>query len=509
MSFNYLKGFFTVAFLTVALALYPANMIVRNFQAAPTDQTALNRETKRTDQNGKNAALIKIFTNLKPEETYFDNGVMGIVAQESKPGQIWLYIPQRSQKLKITNSKHEPVDFFFPEEIGAGKTYVMDLTVEGREVTLTANIPRAPIWVDGEEIGLSPQNIYLPYGDHHVKAEKGSMLYEGVISVTKEGPQRFELLMEDENRKYSDVTVRVPGNAEIWFLGELAGKGEWRSRLLGGDYSVELRKEGYVSRTERFEAKAGSPTIVDMRPLSPLTGMLDITVMPQGNARILNGDSLMAVNRLEKRVAVGRYTYNFEKKGYIPVSRSFNVRADEVTADTVSMQRVQYIRPNSLFFGAGFTYANPIGVTAHLGATVSNVMFEAGVTVGLGKSDELYWFESATGLYDGKCTYTVDEGYFKLGYQFSVVRRLGFTPQVGWVGQRLRGGTHGNGAMCHNVSIGLRCILNPAPAIGIFVTPEYAVPVKSGNVFDEVTAHSNITKGGFKATVGISFNVRI
>lgn len=499
----------TMVACAVAFAVWPAQLTVRNFMALPTDQTAINRETRRTDQNGKNAALIKIYTNLNPAETYFDNGVMGIVAQESKPGQIWLYIPQRSQKLKITNSRHEPVDFFFPEEMAAGKTYSMMLSVKGREVTLTASVNRAPIWVDGDSLGLSPQNLYLPYGDHHVKAEKGSMLYEGVITVSEDGPSRFELPMEDENRKYSEVTVKVPGNAGIWFQGENVGRGEWHARLLGGQYSVELRKEGFVTKTERFTAVAGQPTAVDISALAPLTGMLDITVLPQGNARIMHGDSVMAVNRLETRLPVGRYTYNFEKKGYISQSRTFAVRADESTVDTVAMQRVQYIRPNSLFFGAGFTYANQMGVSAHLGVTVHNVMLEGGYTLGLGKSDELYWFNNQTDFFDGKCTYTVDEAYLKLGYQFSVVQRLGFTPQVGWLGQRLRSGTHGNGAMCHNLSVGLRCLFNPAPTIGVFVTPEYAVPVKVNQLYDDIAARSNITKGGFQVTAGISFNIRL
>lgn len=215
-----------VLFLALGVDASAANLVVRDFKMLPTDQTAINRETMKKDQNGKTAALIKIYTPVSTEDTYFDNGVMGIVARENKPGQIWLYIPQRSQKIEITNPRYNRLQYFFPEEILPGKTYSMELTIEGKDVTLAASVREAYIFVDGDSLGVSPLNTYLPYGDHSVRAERGSMLYEGDITVSKTGPDRFELPMEDENLKYSDVTVNVPDKAEIWFEGKRVGLGE-------------------------------------------------------------------------------------------------------------------------------------------------------------------------------------------------------------------------------------------------------------------------------------------
>lgn len=178
--------------LLLLLAMLPsyavaAGLVVRDFKMLPTDQTAINRETMRKDQNGRTAALIKIYTNLNPADVFFDNGVLGIVARENKPGQIWLYLPARSQKIQITDPKYSPLQYYFEEEIVAGKTYSMQLTVEGKEVTLTASVHQAPIIVDGDSLGLSPVNAYLSYGDHRVTAERGSMLFEGNIHVSPDG----------------------------------------------------------------------------------------------------------------------------------------------------------------------------------------------------------------------------------------------------------------------------------------------------------------------------------
>ena len=95
-----------------ALTVQGANLVVRNFRSLPTDQTAINRETMKRDQNGKTAALVKIYTPLDIEQTYISNGVMGVVARVNKPGQIWLYIPARSQSIEITNQKYSPLRYY-------------------------------------------------------------------------------------------------------------------------------------------------------------------------------------------------------------------------------------------------------------------------------------------------------------------------------------------------------------------------------------------------------------
>ncbi len=300
-----------------ALTVQGANLVVRNFRSLPTDQTAINRETMKRDQNGKTAALVKIYTPLDIEQTYISNGVMGVVARVNKPGQIWLYIPARSQSIEITNQKYSPLRYYFDEEITAGKTYSMELTVEGKEVTLSASVRQAPIWVDGDSVGVSPLNIYLSYGEHAVKAEQGSMLYDGNVMITPETQARIELPMEDENLKYSDVTVRVPDNAGIYFEGRRVGIGEWRTRLREGKYTVEFKKPNFEDAVKTFSVIAGVPVMLDVPPLVSYKGHLSVAVFPNTGVRIYDGDTIVAEHNLSKTLKVGDYSYTFRKKGYI------------------------------------------------------------------------------------------------------------------------------------------------------------------------------------------------
>ncbi len=504
----------TIMLMTVfALPTKAAELVVRDFRMLPTDQTAINSATMKKDQNGRTAALIKIYTRLNETQTYFDNGVMGIVARENKPGQIWLYIPARSQSIQITNRNYPPLKYFFEEEIQAGKTYSMQLTAEGKVVNLVANVRNAPIYVDGDSAGVSPLEIYLGYGEHEVRAQQGMMIYQGIINITKDGSTRFELPMEDESKKYSDVTVTVPGNADIYFEGNKVGVGEWTQRLLGGTYSVEVKKENCENQIVNFLAVAGKPTTVECPAPVPYRGYLSVDISPSTGAKVYDGDTIVAEHRLSKLLNVGEYTFEFRRKGYVPVTKTFHVTRNDETTDTVLMQRIQYIRPNSCYGDVAFTYGPMYGVSARLGGFFHNINIELGYTLGLGRSGDVYWYETgaegSSGIYDNKCTYTMDEIMAKAGYQLSFVNRIGLTPRLGYMMQRLRGGLYGNGAMCHDMTIGARLVFKPVPYFGIFVEPEYAIPLMVNKLYSDIASQGGFSKGGFYVSAGMSFSISL
>lgn len=493
--------------LLTALDVAAAKMVVRDMKLVPTDQSAINPETMKKDQNGKTAAIIKIYTpNIKAEETFFDNGMMGIPGRINKPGEIWLYIPARSQNLTVSNPRFEPLTWWFSEEIKPGKVYTAILTVEGKEVTLSASVRQAPLFVDNEPVGDSPQNVYLSYGEHYIVANREPMFGEKTILVTPESPTRIEIQMEDQNLKFSDVTVTSPDGAEIWFEGKRAALGVFKTRLETGDYTAEFRKPNHENALLQFHATAGQPTEVTGPKLLPYRGMLNVTVNPTTGTRILSGDTLVAEHRLEKQLEIGRHTYIFEKKGYHPLTKTFTVSRNEETVDTVTLERIQYIRKNSIYAGIGAVYGLNLGAGIHVGANFSNINVEVDYSLGLTKGEDVYWFQENPELYVGRCSYTVDAIGLKAGYQLSFVQRIGLTPQIGYLGQKLRGGDRGNGAMCHNVSIGARLVFNPFPSFGIFVNPEYAIPVQVNDLYEEIHKYGGPGKGGFQARAGIEFN---
>ncbi len=67
------------------------NMKVVSFKMLENDMTAKRLETKKLDNNGKEAALIRF---VSPGEGFdFDYGSTGVVDVVHKAGEVWLYVP--------------------------------------------------------------------------------------------------------------------------------------------------------------------------------------------------------------------------------------------------------------------------------------------------------------------------------------------------------------------------------------------------------------------------------
>jgi len=100
---------------------------IKSFGLLEDDPTANTRGTAKYDQNGEVAALIKIKTTLK--DFRFDGGSLGIVELEKKDGELWLYLPRRADKLKITHPSLGTLYYSYPLSIVGGRTYEMILDV--------------------------------------------------------------------------------------------------------------------------------------------------------------------------------------------------------------------------------------------------------------------------------------------------------------------------------------------------------------------------------------------
>lgn len=259
------------AFVAVAMSAQN-NLVIRDFKYQQYDQTANLKGTLKKDNNGRTAALLKIETNL--DDLAFDGGSYGIVTTEHKTGQWWVYVPERAQKITIRHPKFGACEFYYPSEIKAARTYSMQLTLEGMDVAIETSVAGSSIFVDDENVGKSPQTVYLTYGIHHITARNGNMYYDENINITKDGDKLLSLQMKDEDELYGTVNVTVADGADIYFDGKKVGIGSWYQRLKAGTYVVETRKQNCESQTTSFEVEGKSDKTVEVKAPIPYTGSL-------------------------------------------------------------------------------------------------------------------------------------------------------------------------------------------------------------------------------------------
>ncbi|MDE6512488.1 MAG: PEGA domain-containing protein, partial [Muribaculaceae bacterium] len=373
--------------------------------------------TAMTDENsGKRAALIKIYTPFLNEVLGFDAGLFQIVGRkQAGPGEVWLYVPERTQKITVTHPKYSPTTILFEGmEAESSKTYSVELNVEGRNVALVASTPGAQITVDGEPQGKSPVNMHMPLGTHLVRAELGSLLFEDVVTLTSDGDIRFDLPMEDENLKFGDVDLEVADGAELWFQDRREGVGSLRKHLKAGSYVVTAKLPDHEDQTTAFTVEAGKTKTVTVTPPAAHLGYLELVTEPTNGVTVMEGDSIINLTTTTQ-LPVARYEYDFTKKGYYPQTRKFRIERGETFRDTIRLEKIQYVKKSTGYAAVSFAAGGNMGVGFTLGGYYENVNLEVSYTLGLGNSKEVSWFNRTDNIEQGAYTYRLDAMAVKAG----------------------------------------------------------------------------------------------
>ena len=501
----------------LAMCLNAQNIKVLKFEKLEKDMTANTHGTQKLDQNGEKAALIKI---QAPEGGFtFDGGSLGIVASEDHDGEIWLYVPRRSKKLTIRHRNYGSLrEYYYPVTIDGARTYEMYLDIGiGRYVTINSQMANSTIYIDGENVGQSPINHkYLNYGRHTVRALKDRFEGETSFIITTDDDASLRLVnveQRDMSDHFGDVTVNVDNRAEIWFEGKNVGNGSWQTQLREGTYVVETHKADCDPEKTSFTVVAQKQNRIQAAPPTVHTGRLGLYTKPRDVTATYNGDNpidLTEVNTLP----VGTYQISLSRKGYVPMSGlEYTVKHNETTRDTITMEKVRYIKPQTFYFGAGYSMRQLGGITALAGATYKNYDLQASYTFGLGKSEPVHWYSTdGTDTYLSSMTYKRSTFAIKAGYQFELTERLGITPQLGFEIERLSGtvdkgtNSYGDGATANCISIGAKLLWAPIERFYAFFNPALSVAVSKDDNFTRIADNSNISAGGFMISIGAIFN---
>ncbi len=502
---------------TMVAHTFAQSMKVVEFKLLESDLTANTRGTSKQDQNGETAALIKIQT---PERGFtFDGGSLGIVATEEHAGELWLYVPRRAQKLIVQHPAFGVMrDFYYPIPITGGRTYEMLIDIgTGRYVNITSQVAGSQIYIDNEPVGKAPvYNKYLNYGKHVIAAKKDRYEGESEIYVTTNDDSKKARVINVEQRDMSDhfgnVEVTVDNKADIWFEGKNMGSSKWNTQLREGNYVIETRKEDCDPVKTSFTVVAQKHNNIKAAAPTPHTGVLSIYTRPRNAQTTINGTEVIDLTEAHT-LPIGTYQLAFSRKGYVPKSQEFTVRHNQTTRDTVTMERVKYIKPNTFYFGAGYSIRQLGGIMALAGATYKNYDLQVSYTFGLGKSDDVNWYSTdGTDTYLSTMTYKRSTLAIKAGYQFELTERLGITPQVGVEFERLSGtvkqgtNTYGDGAAATCVSIGAKLLFAPIERFYAFANPAYSIAVNKDENFKRIVDASDVNAGGFMMTLGVIFN---
>ena len=503
------------ALLATSLPALSQGLNVVSFKLLDTDLTANTRGTMKRDQNGETAALIKIVT---PEQGFmFDGGSLGIVGTEQKPGEVWLYVPRRAQKLTISHQTFGVLrDYYYPISVQGGRTYEMLLDIgTGRYVSFTTSIPRSELMIDGEFAGQAPiYNRYMNYGRHKVQAVNDR--YEGteefVILATDSLNKVVSVDMRDMSDHFGKVTLTVDNDAEIYFNGRMVGAGTWKTELREGVYQVETRAPDCDPVKSSFTVVAQQENEIKATPPTPYTGYLSIFTRPATATAVYNGTHALTLQE-SNILPIGTYQVELSRKGYLTETHEYTVTRNETTSDTITMKRIKYVKPNTFYFGGAYTLRTLAGASGIVGMVIYNNDLQLSYTLGLTKSKPTYWYNNtANGAYQSSVTYKMSSMAAKYGFQINLMNKFAITPQVGLSIDKLSATVsdgsvaYGDKATCACITLGVKLLLVPFQHCYLFAAPEIDIANKKGGDYERIAEACNVSAGGFVANFGLLIN---
>lgn len=501
----------TVTALLLALPVSAQMKVEENsFRALGTgNTTAHEREYKRSDANGSVCAIIKIATIEKGFT--FDAGDFGIYgAPLYRTGEVWVWVAEEAPWLEISHPQFGKLHFDFPQEIEEGRTYEMKLNPgNGRYVNITAN-RRARVSIDDTDYGETPlNNQFLHYGRHRVIGKFDRYEADTLFTVgSGSGTLTLALNLVDQSRYFGRVNLRAGQGVDIIVQGRKMATGEWvNGELREGAYDIVTRKPNCDDAITRIEVKAGKTISEKLKDPIPWMGRLQVITKPAARVRAFMDDKPIDFSQ-PQALPVGPRTILFQRKGYNDLEHSVVIRKDQLLVDSVTLEKISYLKPKAFYFGGGYSLGALPGAEVSAGFIWQNHDLSFSYLIGLGDSKNVFWYNGNGELQSG-LNYKLNGWSIRYGYQLGLLARIGVTPQVGFMQQQLTGslvegtGKYGDGAKASILTLGAKIVVAPFNYCYLFVKPEYGLAMSKDEAFQIVADKGDFTVGGFTVSAGV------
>lgn len=244
-----------------------------------------------------------------------------------------------SQLLKYGKHTYRIVAPLYETEMGQftitsqGRTDVnVSLRPAYGQVQITSEPAGAEVYIDDDyrPAGTTPFTTErLSKGTHKLQFKLSSYKpHTEQVVVVGDGSVQNHSVSLDPN--FAEISVSVPGNAEIYINEERKGVGSWNGRLNAGLYTVEARKASHYSSKQSIEVRAGQNQYIALTAPVPRYGSININTHPMGAVVSIDGQILGESPNIFKNVLIGQHTLSVSKDGYATLSQTITVEEGKV-----------------------------------------------------------------------------------------------------------------------------------------------------------------------------------
>ena len=179
-------------------------------------------------------------------------------------GEVKMLLPygRHTYRVEAANFMNEAGIF----EIGKERTE-LNITLKSARATLTVNCTdaEADIYINEEKKGHGSWTGQLDEGMYAVEARKaGHRTVKQSLTLAKQ--EQKSLTLNAPQPVYGKLNLdSSPGNCEVYLDGKLIGKSpDVFSNILVGSHTLELRKNGYESQSQKVDIEEGKITDMEM-----------------------------------------------------------------------------------------------------------------------------------------------------------------------------------------------------------------------------------------------------
>lgn len=332
-----MRKLYTLLILLYTSILSAQNVAVQSFVLDETDVTANLQGSTVLDQNGEKCALIKIYTTATGFA--FDVGSLVVQKVEQHTGQIWVYVPHGVKRITMSHSQLGNCEYVFPMPVQRARTYKMELmagqvqttvkrAVTSQYVVFKISPAKATIEINDQTLDAvdGGASIRLPFGSYNytVRAQR----YKSTVGkVQVNDPKNKHVVNVSLEPAFSNVTMSVDADAEIWINDQKKGVRTFKGELSYGTYLVECRQEGHQSSQKEITlTKENADQVVTLPVPTPIYGAIDVNSSPIECDVYVDNVKVGTTPMLLEQCLIGNHTIRVAKQGYTEFMNTVTVR---------------------------------------------------------------------------------------------------------------------------------------------------------------------------------------
>ena len=313
--------------LMCAITTWAQDLKVRSFSVAEGDLSARTHE--RVDANKMPCGLVKV--QLAAPGATFDATGFVIGNVERRGSEYWVYMSQGSYLLQVDCPGFLPLninlrDYGLSDGIQGKVTYKLVLVMPTvgvqtdngmRYLTLKVTPKNSKVAVDGKLCNTDEDGIVselLNKGIHSYQVEApGYATRTGQITLADKSVVE-EITLESV---LASLSVSCPTNgAQIYVNNIQKGSAPWNGTLAAGNYEVEARLSNHRSQKQSITLSEKENRRMELPPLQPITGSLDISYKPIQSEVWLDGKRLGTTPDIFRGILIGTHDVEIRKEGY-------------------------------------------------------------------------------------------------------------------------------------------------------------------------------------------------